>query len=204
MTNNEIINQAISEIKIGKPIIILDDIKREHEGDLFIPAAFSTPEVINFMIKNAKGLMCAPLTPKIANKLSLEPMVKNPTDILYTPFTFSVDSKDNKTGISAFERFDTIKKLCDPKSTFEDFTVPGHMFPLIGNEKGVLERPGHTEAAIDMCKLSNVYEVGVIQEILNDDGTMARTNDLEQMSKDWGLSLITINQIRQYLLENKV
>lgn len=201
---NDNMIQAIEDIKNSKLIIIVDDRNREHEGDLYIPAQTATVENLNFMSKFARGLMCAPLTQKRANELSLVPMVENPTDLLYTPFTISVDVKTAKTGISIYERHDTVKELVNPSATFDSFSVPGHMFPLVAKDGGILERRGHTEAAVDMARLAGLEPVGVICEIIKDDGYMARTQDLIELAKKWNLTMVSIFEIENYIKDNKI
>jgi len=170
---------AIEEIKKGNMVIMMDDEDRENEGDLVYAATFSTPDMVNFMAKEARGLICTPMTKEIANKLELNPMVKNNDSMHETAFTVSVDSANAKTGISAYERDDCISKLASPLSKADDFVKPGHIFPLIAKDGGVLVRTGHTEGSVDLCSIAGLSPVAVICEIIKDDGTMARRDDLE-------------------------
>jgi 3,4-dihydroxy 2-butanone 4-phosphate synthase/GTP cyclohydrolase II len=177
------IEEGLKDIKQGKMVIVVDDEGRENEGDLVIPAEITTGEHINFMIKYAKGLVCAPVEKEIAETLGLNPMVEKNTDNHETAFTVSVDYKDTTTGISAFERAQTINKLVTSTSG-NDFRRPGHVFPLIAKEKGVLERIGHTEAAVDLAKLAGFKGAAAICEIVNEDGTMARRDDFDHRRFD--------------------
>ena len=193
------IEEAIEEIKNGKPIVIVDDEDRENEGDLFLPAEVATYETINFMINSARGLMCVPITEKRAEELKLAFMTEHNTDNHGTAFTVSVDAKEGTTtGISIADRLTTIKKLADINSVASDFTRPGHIFPLIAKDNGVLEREGHTEATVDLCKICGLAPVSVICEILKDDGTMARMDDLEVFAKEHNLKIITIADLIKY------
>ncbi|EKQ53925.1 MULTISPECIES: bifunctional 3,4-dihydroxy-2-butanone-4-phosphate synthase/GTP cyclohydrolase II [unclassified Clostridium] len=191
------IEEGIKDIKEGKMVIIVDDESRENEGDLVIPAELATGENINFMIKYAKGLVCAPVEEEIAVKLGLNPMVERNTDNHETAFTVSIDHIDTTTGISAFERAYTINKLVTSKEK-EDFRRPGHVFPLIAKNGGVLERRGHTEASIDLAKLAGFKGAAAICEIINDDGTMARRDDLIKFAKEHNLKILTIEDLIQY------
>jgi 3,4-dihydroxy 2-butanone 4-phosphate synthase/GTP cyclohydrolase II len=172
------IEDAIEDIKQGKMIIVVDDENRENEGDLVMAAEKVTGEHINFMIKYGRGLVCVPMTEKRLNELGIYQMVENNTDHKETAFTVSVDYKECTTGISAFERALTVKKLVDDNSKPEDFTKPGHIFPLRAKDGGVLVRAGHTEAAVDLAVLAGLKPAGVICEIIKDDGNMARLPDL--------------------------
>ncbi|MCT4594295.1 MAG: bifunctional 3,4-dihydroxy-2-butanone-4-phosphate synthase/GTP cyclohydrolase II [Anaeromicrobium sp.] len=192
------IEEAIEDIKSGKIVIVVDDENRENEGDLLMSASMATPESINFMAKYGRGLICVPLEKKRAIKLGLEKMVSDNTDPKETAFTVSIDSKDATTGISAFERAHTILKMVDETSTENDFTKPGHIFPLVAKEGGVLKRAGHTEAAVDLAKLSNTGDTGVICEIMNEDGTMSRVPELLEFSKKHNLKIITIADLIEY------
>lgn len=192
------IEEVINEIKEGKMIIVIDDEGRENEGDLLMAAEKVTGEAINFMATYGKGLICMPIKKEIADKLNIGSMVSVNTDNHETAFTVSVDHIDTTTGISAYERSLTIKKLLDENSTPIDFRRPGHMFPLIAKENGVLERRGHTEAAVDLAKLAGLKEAGVICEIIKEDGTMARTNDLFKFAKEHNLKIITIDDLVSY------
>ncbi|MCR1950039.1 bifunctional 3,4-dihydroxy-2-butanone-4-phosphate synthase/GTP cyclohydrolase II [Clostridium sp. DSM 100503] len=192
------IEEAINEIKEGKMIIVIDDEGRENEGDLLMAAEKVTGEAINFMATYGKGLICMPIKKETADKLNIGSMVSVNTDNHETAFTVSVDHIDTTTGISAYERSLTIKKLLDENSTPIDFRRPGHMFPLIAKENGVLERRGHTEAAVDLAKLAGLKEAGVICEIIKEDGSMARTNDLFKFAKKHNLKIITIDDLVSY------
>ena len=193
------VEDAIKDIKKGIPIVIVDDEDRENEGDLFIPAEIATYDTINFMINNARGLMCVPLSQKRASELKLNMMTENNTDHHGTAFTISVDSyEDTTTGISTADRLKTIKDLGDARKTDKDFRRPGHMFPLVAKENGVLERKGHTEAAVDLSRIAGFSEVGVIMEILKEDGTMARRDDLFEFCKKHNLKIITIEDLILY------
>lgn len=192
------IEVAIEDLKSGKVIIVCDDEDRENEGDFVSIAQYVTPETINFMAKEGRGLICVPITESLATKLDLQPMVTSNTDSHKTAFTVSIDHKDTSTGISAFERSLTIEKMLDKSVSPTDFNRPGHIFPLIGKEGGVLRRAGHTEAAIDLARLAGAEPAGVICEIMKDDGTMARMNDLEAVAQKYDLKIITIKQLIEY------
>lgn len=194
------IEEALNDLKEGKMIIVVDDEGRENEGDLVIPAEMATGENINFMIKYARGLVCAPIEEEIAVKLGLDPMVKNNTDNHETAFTVSVDHKDTTTGISAFERAYTINKLATSIERL-DFRRPGHIFPLIAKKNGVLERVGHTEASIDLAKLAGFKGAAAICEIVKDDGTMARRDDLREFAKEHNFKIVTIEALIKYRKE---
>lgn len=192
------IDEAILDIKEGKMIIVIDDEDRENEGDLLMAAEKVTSDSINFMAKFGRGLICMPIEDDIAKKLEFNPMVLNNTDNHETAFTVSIDHVDTQTGISAFERAYTIKKVLDEKSKNDDFRRPGHVFPLIAREGGVLNRSGHTEAATDLAKLAGFKGVGVICEIMSDDGTMARTDELLKFGEKHNLKVITIADLVEY------
>ncbi|RKD29551.1 bifunctional 3,4-dihydroxy-2-butanone-4-phosphate synthase/GTP cyclohydrolase II [Thermohalobacter berrensis] len=192
------IEEAIEDIKRGKMVVVVDDEDRENEGDLVMAAEKVTPEAINFMAKYGRGLICAPMTKERLDELEIEQMVKVNSDPKETAFTVSVDSVETTTGISAHERALTIKKLIDPKATPKDFTRPGHIFPLVAKKGGVLKRAGHTEAAIDLAKLAGLYPAGVICEIMNEDGTMARVPQLMEYVKAHNLKIITIADLIAY------
>ncbi|OZB94816.1 bifunctional 3,4-dihydroxy-2-butanone-4-phosphate synthase/GTP cyclohydrolase II [Paenibacillus sp. XY044] len=192
------IEDAVSDLTAGKVVIVVDDEDRENEGDFVALADQATPEVINFMITEGRGLVCMPITEERAAELGLKPMVSNNTDHHGTAFTVSIDHRETTTGISAFERSMTAKALADPEATAADFRRPGHMFPLIAKTGGVLRRTGHTEAAVDLARLSGSYPAGVICEIIKEDGTMARLPDLVQIAKKHGLKLISIKDLIQY------
>lgn len=193
------IQEAIEFLRTGKLVVVADDDNREAEGDLVGVANLVSPESINFMVTFGRGLICAPVSKKIADRLNLEEMLKNNTDNFGTAFTVSIDHKGTSTGISAYDRAKTIECLANKESVSEEFNRPGHIFPLIGKEGGVLERNGHTEAAIDLAKLTNQSEVAYICEILNEDGTMARKPQLEQFAKKHNLPFITVEELVTYL-----
>ncbi|GAA0179805.1 bifunctional 3,4-dihydroxy-2-butanone-4-phosphate synthase/GTP cyclohydrolase II [Clostridium sediminicola] len=197
------IEEALEDLKKGKMIVAVDDEDRENEGDLIIPAQMATAKAVNFMAKYGRGLICLPIIGDRLDQLNMHPMVKNNTDAKETAFTVSVDHISNETGISAFERADTISKIIDMESRAEDFTRPGHIFPLRAKENGVLERTGHTEAAVDLARLCGFYPAGVICEIMNDDGTMARVPQLMEYVKEHDLKIITIADLVKYRLENE-
>ncbi|KAA9021732.1 bifunctional 3,4-dihydroxy-2-butanone-4-phosphate synthase/GTP cyclohydrolase II [Niallia endozanthoxylica] len=194
------IEEALDDLKAGKVIIVVDDEDRENEGDFVALAEFSSPETINFMAKEGRGLICTPVTEEMASRLNLHPMVKNNTDAKETAFTVTIDHKDTTTGISAYERAFTIEKLLDPNTKAEDFNRPGHIFPLIAKNGGVLRRAGHTEAAVDFARLAGAAPVGIICEIMNDDGTMARLESLKLVAEKFDLKLVSIEQLIEYRL----
>ena len=200
--NVHTIEQALEALKKGELIIVVDDIHRENEGDLVMAAQFASSSTINTMIHEGGGLICVPLTHQDAARLDLPLMVTSMTDPLKTAFTVSVDAIETGTGISADERATTIRALASPSSTPQSFKKPGHVFPLIGKEGGVLTRPGHTEAAIDLCRLAGLMPIGVICEILNPDGTMARRGDLIPYAKTKNRVMITIEQLIDYRKEH--
>jgi 3,4-dihydroxy 2-butanone 4-phosphate synthase / GTP cyclohydrolase II len=192
------IQEAIEDVKKGKMIIVVDDEDRENEGDLLIPAEHATPEVINFMATHGRGLICLPLEYHQAQKLGLNPMVHDNTDTFHTAFTESIDAVETTTGISAYERSWTILRAIDENARPFDFKKPGHIFPLIAKDGGVLKRAGHTEAAIDFAKLAGLKPAGVICEIMNDDGTMARLDDLIKYGQKHNLKMVTIADLISY------
>ncbi|MDQ0339176.1 3,4-dihydroxy 2-butanone 4-phosphate synthase/GTP cyclohydrolase II [Caldalkalibacillus uzonensis] len=192
------IEEAIYELMQGHVIIVVDDEDRENEGDFVALAEKCTPEIINFMITHGRGLVCVPLTEQRARELDLHPMVDWNTDPHGTAFTVSVDYKTTTTGISAHERSDTIQALIDPQVKKTDFKRPGHIFPLIAKEGGVLRRAGHTEAAVDLARMCGAYPAGIICEIMNEDGTMARVPQLRKIADKFDLKLITIKDLIKY------
>ncbi len=192
------IEEAVKAIKDGEMVIVVDDEDRENEGDLVMAAEKVTPKAVNFMATHGRGLICMPLTRNRLNQLGIDKMVDNETDQLHTAFTESIDDIETRTGISAYERAQTIKKVLDPKARPTDFKKPGHVFPLIAKEGGVLKRAGHTEAAVDLARLAGLKPAGVICEIMNDDGSMARVPDLEKYAEKHGLKMVTIANLIAY------
>lgn len=198
------IEEAIEDIKAGKMVVVVDDPDRENEGDLLMAAEKVTPEAINFMAKQAGGLICMPIVKERLDELDINMMVVNNTDKKQTAFTVSIDACDCCTGISAFERAHTILKVLDPAAKPEDFTRPGHIFPLIARPHGVLMRAGHTEAAVDLAKMAGLYPAGVICEVMNEDGAMARVPDLMEYVKKHDLKIITIADLIDYRRRTEV
>lgn len=194
------IEEILKSLKNGEPIIVVDDESRENEGDLVVAAQFATPAVINFMIKEARGLVCVPLAKERIHQLALEPMhFASPKDPFKTAWRVSVDANRGiTTGISAFDRARTIEVLIDPKSKPEDLIRPGHIFPLEAKEGGVLVRAGHTEAAVDLTRMAGLYPAGVICEIIKDDGSMARFADLAEFAKKHNLKICTIASLIEH------
>lgn len=186
---------ALQHLKAGRIIIVVDDEDRENEGDFVCLAEHATPENINFMAVHGRGLICAPIDETIAERLALAPMVRHNTDPHGTAFTESVDFETTTTGISAFERAETIQRLCDPTTTPQQFKRPGHIFPLLAKRGGVLQRRGHTEAGVELAKLCDSAPAAVICEILNMDGTMARRPELEVIAAQYGMIILTIEQL---------
>lgn len=185
------IEEAIEDFKEGKFVIVVDDEDRENEGDLIMAAEKITPEKVNFLLKNARGVLCVPITISRAKELDLPHQVSDNTSVLGTPFTVTVDKLEGcTTGVSIHDRAATIKALADPASTPRTFGRPGHINPLYAQDNGVLRRSGHTEAAIDLCRLAGCYPAGVLMEIMNDDGTMARMPDLQKRAQEWGFKKI--------------
>ena len=192
------IEEVIEDLKAGKPVIIVDDESRENEGDLVLAAEFATRESINFIIKEARGLLCTPMLERDLLRLGIPQMVERNTDNHETAFTVSVDHVDTTTGISPEERAVTMQKLIDPNAKPEDFRRPGHVFPLRYKEGGVLVRQGHTEASIDLCKLAGLYPATAICEITNDEGYMSRMDDLLAFSKKHGLKIASVAALIEY------
>ncbi|MCM3126512.1 bifunctional 3,4-dihydroxy-2-butanone-4-phosphate synthase/GTP cyclohydrolase II [Paenibacillus sp. MER 78] len=192
------VEAALQDLQQGKVVIVVDDEDRENEGDFVALADKATPEVINFMITEGRGLVCVPITQERAEELDLKPMVHQNTDFHGTAFTVSVDHKLTTTGISAHERSITVKALIDSEASGADFRKPGHMFPLIAKKGGVLRRAGHTEAAVDLARMSGSYPAGVICEIIKEDGSMARLPDLKEIAKQHDLKLISIKDMIAY------
>ena len=197
------IEDALSTLRSGGIAIVVDDEDRENEGDFLALAQYATPLVVNFMITHGRGLVCVPIAEKRARELDFQPMVEHSTDTLRTAFTVSVDHVSTTTGISAVERARTVAAVIDPQSGPADFKRPGHIFPLIAKEGGVLRRAGHTEAAIDLARLCGAYPAGVICEVLKPDGTMARVRDLDGIAAEFGLPLITIADLIAYRKERE-
>jgi 3,4-dihydroxy 2-butanone 4-phosphate synthase / GTP cyclohydrolase II len=197
------IEEALEDLKTGKMVVVVDDEDRENEGDLIMAADQVTPEAVNFMIRYARGLVCAPLTSKRLRELDLPQMVSQNTDAHCTAFTVSVDAGSCATGISAFERAKTIKALIDPATRPADLKRPGHIFPLEAMEGGVLRRAGHTEAAVDLALLSGLEPAGVICEIINEDGSMARLPQLMEFCREHDLKLISIADLINYRMKKE-
>lgn len=197
------IEDAIADLKQGKIVIVVDDEDRENEGDFVVLADKASPEAINFMITQGRGLVCVAITQERADELELKPMVSQNTDYHGTAFTVSVDHSHTTTGISAVERSMTAKALVDPAAAADDFRRPGHMFPLIAKKGGVLRRAGHTEAAVDLAKLSGAAPAGVICEVIKEDGTMARLPDLAVIAAQHGLKLISIKNLISYRIASE-
>jgi 3,4-dihydroxy 2-butanone 4-phosphate synthase / GTP cyclohydrolase II len=197
--------EAIEDIREGKVVLVFDDIARENEGDFIAASEHVTPEIINFMSKYGRGLICVAITEERARELSLERMVQNNTATLSTAFTVSVDLLGHgcTTGISAFDRSKTVKALVDKSTKPEDLGRPGHIFPLIADSNGVLGRMGHTEASIDLPRLAGLNPSGVLVEVMNNDGTMARLNDLVLVAREHNVKLISISQLAAYRKETK-
>lgn len=193
------VETALVAFRAGKMLIVTDSEDRENEGDLVLAADDTTPEAVNFMARYGRGLICVPVTAARAKELNLQPMVKRNEDVRRTAFTVSVDAKEKtSTGISAHDRQITILKLADPASRAQDFMRPGHIFPLVARDGGVLVRAGHTEAAVDLCRLTGKRPVGVICEIMKDDGTMARMPDLIKFAREHKLPILTIEALIEY------
>lgn len=192
------IDEAIADLKAGKVVIVVDDEDRENEGDFLALGAFADATVVNFMITHGRGLLCVPLTEDVARRLQFGAMVERNTDNMSTAFTVSVDHAATHTGISAYERAHTIATIVSDSASADDFRRPGHVFPLIAKAGGVLRRAGHTEAAVDLARLCGAPPVGVICEILNEDGTMARVPQLEQIARQHDLKMISIADLIAY------
>lgn len=198
------IEQAIADFAEGKMLIVVDDEDRENEGDIIVAAEKITPEQVNFMLKHARGVLCAPMPISRCHELKLDRQVDDNTSMLGTPFTITVDKLDGcTTGVSIHDRCATLRALADPASTPDSFGRPGHINPLYAQDQGVLKRAGHTEAAVDLCRLAGVQPVGVLMEIMSDDGTMARLPELRQLADQWGVKLISIRDLIRYRLEKE-
>lgn len=198
------IEDAIADFKEGKFVIVVDDEDRENEGDLIVAAEMITPEKVNFMLKHARGVLCAPVTMSRCAELDLPHQVTENTSVLGTPFTVTIDKLEGcTTGVSAADRAATIRALADPASTPQTFGRPGHINPLYAQDNGVLRRSGHTEASIDLCKLAGLYPAAALMEIMNDDGTMARLPELLKMAEEYDLKVISIKDMIAYRLERE-
>jgi GTP cyclohydrolase II/3,4-dihydroxy-2-butanone 4-phosphate synthase len=199
------IDEAIEEIRNGKFVIVVDDEDRENEGDFICAAELITPEKVNFMITHGRGLVCAPLTEERCDELSLPMQAEDNTSIHGTPFTVSVDLLEHgcTTGVSAFDRAATIKALCDPSILPADLGRPGHIFPLRARSRGVLRRAGHTEAAVDLAQLAGLYPAGVLVEVINEDGSMARLPHLMEVAKKFDLKVVSVKDLITYRLERE-
>ena len=201
---SEKIESAVKDFREGKFVIVVDDEDRENEGDLIIAAEKITPEKVNFMLKHARGLLCAPITISRCKELDLPRQVSENTSVLGTPFTVTIDKLEGcATGVSAFDRAATIKALADPTSTSATFGRPGHVSPLYAQDHGVLRRSGHTEATIDLCLMAGLYPAGALMEIMNDDGSMARMPQLQEFARQWDLKIITIKDMSAYRLQKE-
>jgi 3,4-dihydroxy 2-butanone 4-phosphate synthase/GTP cyclohydrolase II len=199
------IEEAIEDIKAGKLIIVVDDEDRENEGDFICAAEKITPEMVNFMATHGRGLICTPILPERARELDLNLMVQSNTAMHHTAFTVSIDllGQGCTTGISAYDRATGIRAMVDKSTKPTDFARPGHIFPLIAKEGGVLRRTGHTEASVDLARLAGCYPAGVLVEILNEDGTMARLPQLIEMSKKWNIKIISIKDLVAYRMQTE-
>ena len=197
------VEKAVEDLKAGKAVIVIDDEDRENEGDFIALAEFASPEIVNLMATEGRGLICVPIAGSIAQRLEFGLMTDQNTDEFGTAFTISIDHRDTTTGISAFERSHTITSLIKQEAKAADFKRPGHIFPLIAKDGGVLERPGHTEAAVDLAKLAGSAPAGVICEIMNPDGTMARVDDLEKVAERLNLGVLTIKDLVVYQQKNQ-
>lgn len=204
MIKLDTIPEAIADFAAGKMVIVVDDEDRENEGDLIVAAEKITPEQVNFMLKNARGVLCAPMPISRCRELNLDKQVEDNTSVLGTPFTVTVDKLDGcSTGVSIHDRCATLRALADPASVPETFGRPGHVNPLYAQDQGVLKRAGHTEAAVDLCRLAGVHPVGVLMEIMSDDGSMARLPELKERAKEWGMHIISIRDLIKYRLEHE-
>lgn len=192
------VKEVIEALKRNEIVIVTDDESRENEGDFICPGENVTGQMVNIMASYGKGLICTPISKAVAESLNLHPMVENNTDNHETAFTVSIDHVDTTTGISAFERAKTIRELVNPKSKAEDFRRPGHVFPLIAKEGGVLVRDGHTEATVDLMRLAGLKEVGLCCEIMAEDGHMMRGDDLKKLAKELGMKMTTVEKIQEY------
>ena len=198
------IEEAIEDFRKGEIVLVVDDEDRENEGDMIVAAELITPEKVNFMLKHARGVLCAPITMSRCDELDLPKQVSNNTSILGTPFTVTIDKLEGcSTGVSASDRAATIKALADPTSTPETFGRPGHINPLYAQDKGVLRRAGHTEASVDLARLAGLYPAAALMEVMNEDGTMARLPELRKIADEFGLKLISIADLIAYRLKQE-
>lgn len=198
------IEEAIHDFREGRMVVVVDDEDRENEGDLIVAAEKITPEQVNFMLKNARGVLCAPITISRCRELGLDRQVEDNTSVLGTPFTVTVDKLEGcTTGVSIHDRCATIRALADPSSTPETFGRPGHINPLYAQDQGVLKRSGHTEAAVDLARLAGLAPAAALMEIMSDDGSMARLPELRRRADEWGLKLISIRDLIAYRLEHE-
>lgn len=204
MSEFHTIEEALQDLRDGKVILVTDNEDRENEGDLICACEFATTENVNFMATHAKGLICMPMSEEYIRKLCLPQMVSNNTDNHETAFTVSIDHVSTTTGISAAERSITAMKCVEEGARPEDFRRPGHMFPLLAKKNGVLERPGHTEATVDLCRLAGLKECGLCCEIMREDGTMMRTPELIELAKTWNLTMVTIEQLQSYRKKHEI
>lgn len=193
------IDEALEALRAGRIILVTDDPDRENEGDFICAAEFATPENVAFMAIEGRGLICMPMTGELADSLALPPMVVKNTDNHETAFTVSIDHVETSTGISAFDRSLTAMKCIDPAAKPEDFRRPGHMFPLRAKAGGVLERNGHTEATVDLCRLAGLQPCGLCCEIMGDNGEMLRTPELMKLAQKWSMPFITIKDLQDYI-----
>lgn len=197
------IEEAVADFKQGKFVIVVDDEDRENEGDLITSAEMITPEKVNFMLHNGRGVLCAPTTIERCKELELPPMVEKNTSLLGTPFTVTIDKLEGcTTGVSAHDRAETIRAIANDDTKPEDLGRPGHINPLFAQNNGVLDRDGHTEAAIDLCRLAGLKLAGALIEVMNDDGTMARLPQLAVKAKEWGVKIISIKDLKEYRQRN--
>lgn len=198
------IEEAIHDFREGRMVVVVDDEDRENEGDLIVAAEKITPEQVNFMLKNARGVLCAPITISRCRELGLDRQVEDNTSVLGTPFTVTVDKLEGcTTGVSIHDRCATIRALADPSSTPDTFGRPGHINPLYAQDQGVLKRSGHTEAAVDLARLAGLAPAAALMEIMSDDGSMARLPELRRRADEWGLKLISIRDLIAYRLEHE-
>lgn len=199
------VNQAINAIKNGEMVIMIDDENRENEADIVYAGEFSTPQKINFILKEARGILCTSITSNLAKKLKLSPMVIDNNSNHETAFTISIDARNAKTGVSSYERDLTIKLLCNNKPKEKDFVRPGHIFPLIAKDGGILERMGHTEASIELCKLANLKPIAVICELMKEDGSMAGNNDkfITNFANKHKLKILYVSDLIHYKIQNE-